>query len=116
MLGSGEPLRRDPAASPLNWQEPPHNRWSFWHVRELLPTPRVARGEGPTRPLPRAPADADVLAIDVVLHNRTRATVGEVFANTFTDAYAVAHRGVVVAEGYAPTGGPTKTHALMSVT
>ncbi|MGW5238745.1 serine hydrolase domain-containing protein [Monashia sp. NPDC004114] len=116
MFGSGDPLRRDASTTPTNWQEPPQNRWSFWHVRELLPTQRVSRGAGPVRELPRAPADAELLSIEVVLHDRSTATVGDVLARTFTDAYAVAQGGVVVAEGYAPTGGPSQPHALLSVT
>lgn len=30
----------------LNWQEPPFNRWSFQHLRELIPTQRISRGPG----------------------------------------------------------------------
>jgi CubicO group peptidase (beta-lactamase class C family) len=116
MRVSGDALQRDPSTTSANWQEAPHNRWSFWHVRELLPTQRVSRGEGPTRPLPRDSRDADVLAVDVVLPDQSPSTVGEVFARTHTDAYAVAQRGIVVAEGYAAPGGPAKTHTLMSVT
>ena len=33
-----------------NWQDPPVNRWAFWHVGEILPTYRVSRGDGPVRP------------------------------------------------------------------
>ena len=39
-----------------NWQDPPVNRWAFWHVGEILPTYRVSRGGGPARDLPRSPA------------------------------------------------------------
>lgn len=115
MPTSGDPLQRDPSTTALNWQEPPHNRWSFWHLRELVPTQRVSRGAGPPRELPRAPADDDVLAVEVVLGDRSRVTVADVLDRTHTDAFAVAQDGVLVAEGYAPTGGPTRTHALMSV-
>ncbi len=27
-----------------NWQDPPFNRWSFQHIRELIPTVRISRG------------------------------------------------------------------------
>ena len=40
-----------------NWQRPPFNRWSFQHVRELIPTARIARGDGPAWELPRAEQD-----------------------------------------------------------
>ena len=42
-----------------NWQDPPVNRWAFWHVGEILPTYRVSRGGGPARDLPR-PSAAEV--------------------------------------------------------
>ena len=34
-----------------NWQLPPYHRWSFHHVREVVPTARVARGTGLSHPL-----------------------------------------------------------------
>ena len=116
MLASGDPRQRDPSTSALNWQEPPHNRWSFWHVRELLPTQRVSRGDGAARDLPRADRGDEVLAVDVSLRDGSRRSVADVFDRTYTDAYAVAQDGALVAEGYAPTGGPARTHAVMSVT
>ena len=39
-----------------NWQDPPVNRWAYWHVGEILPTYRVSRGDGPVRELPRSAA------------------------------------------------------------
>ena len=44
-----------------NWQDPPFNRWAFQHVRDLVPTARIARGEGPVWRLPRAERDLDAL-------------------------------------------------------
>jgi hypothetical protein len=44
--GQGAPV------TALNWQEPPGNRWAFWHVADILPTHLVSRGAGPVRPLP----------------------------------------------------------------
>ena len=38
MQVSGQPLQRDPSTTSTSWQESPGNRWSFWHVSELLPT------------------------------------------------------------------------------
>lgn len=116
MLMSGEPLSRPPSATGMNWQEAPHNRWSFWHLRELLPTQRVARGDGPARLLPDHTADHDVLGVEVSLPDGSSASVADVFEHTFTDAYAVAQDGRLVAEGYARTGGPAQTHAVLSVT
>ncbi len=44
--GQGAPV------TALNWQEPPGNRWAFWHVADILPTYLVSRGDGPVLPLP----------------------------------------------------------------
>jgi CubicO group peptidase (beta-lactamase class C family) len=116
MLTSGEPLSRPPSTTGRNWQEAPHNRWAFWHLRELLPTQRVDRGDGPVRPLPDHTADHDVMGVEVSLADGSTTSVADVFEHTFTDAYAVAQDGRLVAEGYASTGGPGKTHAVLSVT
>jgi len=104
----------------LNWQDPPGNRWTFWHVGELLPTYRVSRGDGPARELPRsAAADQgaadDLLAVAVTRADRSAGTVGEVLADTFTDAYLVLQDGELVTEWYGPLGAPDRPHALMSV-
>ena len=39
-----------------NWQDPPVNRWAYWHIGDILPTYRVPRGDGRARDLPAAPA------------------------------------------------------------
>ena len=104
----------------LNWQDPPGNRWTFWHVGELLPTYRVSRGDGPARELPRsAAADQgaaeDLLAIAVTRADGSAGTVDEVLADTFTDAYLMLQDGKLVTEWYGPLGAPDRPHALMSV-
>ena len=116
MPESEEPLRRDPSACAANWQDPPYNRWSFWHLRELLPTHPVPRGDGPVRPLPDHTSDHDVRSVEVTRVDGSRATVADVLDDTFTDAYAVLQDGALVAEDYEPTGGPMHTHAVLSIT
>jgi CubicO group peptidase (beta-lactamase class C family) len=111
------------AVTPRNWEEPPVNRWTFWHAAEILPAYRVSRGRGPARSLPDSPASADLLAIGVSRTSApqgdaasgTQSTVGEVLADTFTDAYVVLQDGKLVTEWYGPQGGPDRTHALMSI-
>jgi CubicO group peptidase (beta-lactamase class C family) len=113
-----------------NWQDPPVNRWAFWHVDEILPTYRVSRGDGPARNLPRSPAAddratgdraagdsavSDLLAIALTRADRSDGTVGEVLADTFTDAYLVLQDGKLVTDWYGPLGAPDRPHALMSV-
>ena len=99
----------------LNWQDPPANRWAFWHVGDLLPTYRVPRGDGAPRPLPAAAARPDLLAVPVTRMDRTPGTVGDVLGDTYTDAYLVLQDGALITEWYGPLGAPDRPHALMSV-
>jgi CubicO group peptidase (beta-lactamase class C family) len=103
-----------------NWQDPPANRWAFWHVGDLLPTYRVSRGDGQVRPLPPAAARPDLLSVPVARMDRTpgpppASTVGDVLGDTYTDAYLVLQDGALVTEWYGPLGAPDRPHALMSV-
>jgi CubicO group peptidase (beta-lactamase class C family) len=98
-----------------NWQDPPVNRWAFWHVSEILPTYEVARGNGPTRVLPASAAALDLLGLPVARLDGSAGTAGEVLADTFTDAYVVLQDGELVTEWYGPLGAPDRPHALMSV-
>jgi len=96
-----------------NWQNAPYNRWSFQHLREVVPTARVGRGAAAASPLtPGSGFDAE----QVVWRLDGRSgSVTEVLADTFTDGFLVLHDGRVVTEQY-PTGmPPDRTHLLMSV-
>jgi CubicO group peptidase (beta-lactamase class C family) len=124
---SHEPVSQEPASevqdvpvTARNWQDAPGNRWAFWHVGDILPTYRVPRGGAP-RPLPAADARADLLSVQVTRMDRTpgassASTVGDVLADTYTDAYLVLQDGALVTEWYGPLGAPDRPHALMSVT
>ena len=123
------PEVQDVPVTALNWQDPPANRWAFWHVGDLLPTYRVPRGDGIPRPLPAAavgqassaaPGRPDLLSVPVNRMDRTgepasASTVGDVLDDTYTDAYVVLQDGQLVTEWYGPLGAPDRTHALMSV-
>src|SRR5271170_251452 len=95
-----------------NWQDPPFNRWAFQHVRELIPTARIARGDGPAWPLPRA--ERDVLGLRFEDSGR-ELSVAELLAETYTDGFLVLHQGQVVAEHYFNGLAPDVPHLLMSV-
>jgi len=100
-----------------NWQDPPVNRWTFWHVADILPTYRVSRGDGQARSLPDSAGDRDAMpAIPVIRADGSAGTVADVMADTFTDAYLVLQDGALVTEWYGPLGAPDLPHALMSVT
>ncbi len=46
-LMRGSPPAADRLVTLDNWQDPPFNRWGFQHVRDLIPTAKIGRGEGP---------------------------------------------------------------------
>ena len=95
-----------------NWQQPPFSRWSFQHVRELIPTARIPRGSGPARELPAAGRDLAGLRFRCGGRDWT---AGEFLAETFTDGFLVLHQGRVVAEQYGNGMTPGTPHLLMSV-
>lgn len=95
-----------------NWQDPPFNRWGFQHVRDLIPTARIPRGEGATWRLPRAERDLDALTFT---SGRRRMTVAAMLEETATDGYLVLHRGTILTERYLNGLTPDTTHLLMSV-
>jgi len=111
MVGA-PPIPSDRLVSLVNWQDPPWNRWSFQHVRELIPTARIARGEGRAWRLPHRERDLD--GIRVPLGGR-RVGLPRFLHETYTDGFLVLHEGRVLTERYFNGLTPSRTHLLMSV-
>src|SRR5215472_3782899 len=104
-----------PAASQVtlaNWQDPPFNRWAFQHIRELIPTARISRGDGRSLRLPRAERDISGLTFRSAGRHLT---VAEMLSETYTDGFLVLHRGAIVCEQYFNGMTPDTPHLLMSV-
>ncbi len=104
-----------PAASLVtlgNWQDPPFNRWAFQHIRELIPTARISRGDASPRRLPRAERDVAGLAFR---SGERELTVAQMLAETYTDGFLVLHHGKIVFEQYFNGMAPDTPHLLMSV-
>lgn len=115
-LMSGFPPPAESRVTLANWQDPPYNRWSFQHVRELIPTQRISRGTGPWRDLPQhsaSPALDDVTVYRLAGHTSSFA---EVIAETWTDAVVLLHDGQIVYEQYFNAMTEETPHLLMSVT
>ena len=81
-----------------DWDRAPWNRWTFQHIREILPTTEVWRGDGPVWRLPEAPRDLDDTAFTTDSGKDT--TIGQWLADDFTDGFIVLHRGAIVCERY----------------
>jgi len=109
----GSPPPAEARVTLSNWQDPPYNRWSFSHLRELVPTQRIPRGFGPVTPLPFALTDLD--GLELFRADGKAGTVGEVLTHTFSDAVVVVHGGSVVLERYAGETHVDTPHLLMSV-
>jgi len=111
-LMRGTPAPADRLVTLANWQDPPFNRWGFQHVRDLIPTARIPRGDGPVWRLPRAEVDLDGLSYR---SRRRTLTVGQMLEATATDGFMILHEGRVITERYLNGMSPDTTHLLMSV-
>jgi hypothetical protein len=102
----------DPRGTLANWQRAPWNRWSFQHVRELVPSARISRGRGPVRELPAAPADLDGLTFAT---SQGSTTLAGLLARSCADGFLVLHRGRIVTEQYFNGMERDTPHLLQSV-
>ena len=111
------PAAWQPSGAPpwtlAGWQTAPVNRWTFHHLREVVPTAQVYRGAGGTRALPRGP-EVDLGQVTVQLPGEST-TAADLLARSFTDGYLVLHDGRIVAEQYPAAMAPHQSHVLMSV-
>jgi len=80
------------------WDQPPWNRWSFQHVRELLPTAEVWRGSAPARLLPRTERDLSGLKVAAV--NGGPTTLTGLLDETYADGFIVIKDSAIVYERY----------------
>ncbi|HET6876030.1 MAG TPA: serine hydrolase [Jatrophihabitans sp.] len=111
MMSGAPPFPADARVTLANWQDPPFNRWSFQHVRELIPTARIPRGTTVSE-LPRA--ERELLDLEFVSAGRSL-RIADMLAETYTDAFAVLHRGKLIAEHYRNGMAADTPHLLMSV-
>lgn len=81
-----------------DWDRPPWNRWSFQHVRELLPTAEVWRGSGAASLLPHVPQDLGGIGFERL--NGTLSTIETFLDDSYTDGFLVLHNGRIVFERY----------------
>ncbi|WP_313527681.1 serine hydrolase [Shinella sp.] len=112
------PSFRDPVApgNPViprqEWDRAPWNRWTFQHVRDMMPTTQVWRGPGPVSPLPVNLQPVDAIPFEV---DGQYATIGSFLETAYTDGLLVLHRGSIVAERYLNGMAPHTLHLSQSV-
>lgn len=95
-----------------NWQQPDFLRWSFRHLRELIPTHPITAAGTAMRPLTMGEYD---LGETPVMLADGPSTVAQVLDDTYTDGLLVLHDGVVITERYWAGMTPSTHHLMMSV-
>jgi CubicO group peptidase (beta-lactamase class C family) len=94
----------------------PKNRWSFAHYRELFPTVRVSRGDGPVVHFDRA-LRADIAALRFTPKGASDSQNWvEAFDAGYGDAIIVLHRGRIVFERYHGVMHADQPHIGFSLT
>jgi CubicO group peptidase (beta-lactamase class C family) len=111
-LMQGFPPAPEGRVTLANWRKAPFNRWSFQHVREMVPSADIPNDPDAVRALPSAPVDLS----EVRVPDGGEALSFDAFLEkTDTDALVVLHRGRLVYEHYANGMTAQTPHILMSV-
>jgi CubicO group peptidase (beta-lactamase class C family) len=95
-----------------DWDRAPWNRWTFQHVRDMVPTTQVWRGQGPASPLPENLQDIDAVGFEL---DGRRDTIGGFLQSSYADGMLVLHRGKVITERYLNGMTPRTPHLSQSV-
>ena len=97
----------------MDWDRAPWNRWSFQHIREILPTTEVWRGHKPVRQLERREKDFDALPVKSLAGKLS--SLLQLFDETCADGFIVLQRGAIVYERYFGGMTPRTLHLSQSV-
>lgn len=94
----------------------PQIRWTLCHMRQLVPTVPVWRGDGGASPLPVRSLAGDIDALRFTGLDGREHTWEDALHDTYTDGLLVLHRGRVVYERYFGLLQPHGTHSGFSIT
>ncbi|MGO2862338.1 MAG: serine hydrolase domain-containing protein [Brevibacterium sp.] len=101
-----------------SWKWPEYFAFALTRMEEIFPIGGIPRGIGPVREFVTEENDFRPLPIDREKWagaDESWSTVGDVLADTFTDAWLVTRNGVALAEEYAWPMKPARQHMLFSV-
>ena len=96
-----------------NWREPDIARWSFNHLRQLLPTAPMRPASPPTA-LATARQDLDDLSFLDARGDRQQ--LGAFLAASQSDCFAVMKDGKLVYDWFGGFGAPDRQHIVFSIT
>src|SRR6516162_11337480 len=111
-LMTGFPPAPEDQVTLANWREAPFNRWSFRHVREIIPTADITHDPRRARPLPIGLVDTDRIRIPGA---RGILSLDDFLMAANTDSLVILHRGRIIVERYAEGMTAETPHILMSV-
>lgn len=97
----------------MDWDRAPWNRWTFLHVREMVPTVEVWKGLGHVRLLPRA--DRDLAGLSVRDSKGRATTLAGLLDETYTDGFLVLKDGAIAYERYYNEMKPHTLHLSQSM-
>lgn len=106
------PPAPDAQVTLANWRTAPFNRWSFHHVRELLPTAEILNDPRRARPFAVEPRDLSSVRID---SEAGRLDLPGFFERAEVDGFVVLFRGELIHESYFNGMNGRRQHICMSV-
>jgi len=108
----GFPPPVEAQATLANWRQSPFSRWAFHHVRELVPSAAIPRGERTLR-LARAIEPVERLAFEAP--DGSKWTVARLIRESSTDGFIVLRHGRIVHESYEAGHDGDTPHIVFSV-
>ena len=116
MQGSPPPPEKRVLFSDGGFYTFPKTRWSFAHYRDLMPTSRISRGNGPVSVMPLA-LRKDLDAVTFTPTGRSeKMTWAQAFEAVYGDAVLILHKGRIVYERYNGVMNADQPHIAFSVT
>lgn len=94
----GFPVTPDTRVPRDAWDRAPWNRWSFQHIREILPTVEVWRGNGSVWQFQQNPTDLD--SVTFTSHSGESTSVIDWLLQNYADGILVMHHGEILYERY----------------
>ena len=95
-----------------NWREFPNSKWSFQHVRELMPTSVIKCAENIAKPLNKNLQDVMGMVCD---SPEGRCSFAQLLRQGDSDGLVILHQGDLVAEWGAQKFNSSNPHILFSV-
>ena len=109
----GHPVTPENRIPRQEWDRPPWNRWSFQHIREILPTAEVWRGTSSIWELPKR--HLDLAVTEFRIDDSASTTVNDWLETSYTDGFIVIHKGEIVFERYLNDMHPRSLHLSQSM-